>query len=90
MNKMSMYKSLQISCLLVLSLFLFNSCSDDSVSTNISSADGPIFSQISAAQSGIDFINEIIETPTRSMGNYENFFSGAGVAVGDIYGRCQQ
>jgi len=84
MNKMSMYKSLQISCLLVLSLFLFNSCSDDSVSTNISSADGPIFSQISAAQSGIDFINEIIETPTRSMGNYENFFSGAGVAVGDI------
>lgn len=63
---------------------LITSCSNDESSHASIDTSGPIFSQVSSASSGIDFINEIIETPERSMGNYENFFSGAGVAVGDI------
>ena len=68
----------------VLIVGLMIGCKSDGVNTNTTISTGPIFSQVSAASSGIDFVNEIIESPERSMGNYENFFSGAGVAVGDI------
>ena len=68
----------------VLIVGLMIGCKSDGVNTNTTISAGPIFSQVSAASSGIDFVNEIIESPERSMGNYENFFSGAGVAVGDI------
>ena len=62
---------------------LLSGCKDDGMSTTVAIS-GPIFSQVTSVTSGINFVNEIIETPERSMGNYENFFSGAGVAVGDI------
>ena len=84
MNKNYNYKNITLSCLIAITLLALNSCSSDtSTNTNFDTS-GPTFSQVSAAASGINFINEIIETPERSMGNYENFFSGAGVAVGDI------
>lgn len=70
----------------IISLVIYSCTSDNTQShTNSSkSLSGPLFTQISASQSGLDFVNEIKETPQRSMGNYENFFSGGGVAVGDI------
>ena len=57
----------------VLIVGLMIGCKSDGVNTNTTISTGPIFSQVSAASSGIDFVNEIIESPERSMGNYENF-----------------
>ena len=88
MNKNSLIRKISFGAAtgigFVLIVGLMIGCKSDGVNTNTTSSTGPIFSQVSAASSGIDFVNEIIESPERSMGNYENFFSGAGVAVGDI------
>ncbi|MDC1284024.1 VCBS repeat-containing protein [Saprospiraceae bacterium] len=88
MNKNSLIRKISFGAAIgigfVLIVGLMIGCKSDGVNTNTTSSTGPIFSQVSAASSGIDFVNEIIESPERSMGNYENFFSGAGVAVGDI------
>ena len=88
MNKNSLIRKISFGAAtgigFVLIVGLMIGCKSDGVNTNTTISTGPIFSQVSAASSGIDFVNEIIESPERSMGNYENFFSGAGVAVGDI------
>ena len=88
MNKNSLIRKISFGAAtgigFVLIVGLMIGCKSDGVNTNTTISAGPIFSQVSAASSGIDFVNEIIESPERSMGNYENFFSGAGVAVGDI------
>lgn len=88
MNKNSLIRKISFGAAtgigFVLIVGLMIGCKSDGVNKNTTSSTGPIFSQVSAASSGIDFVNEIIESPERSMGNYENFFSGAGVAVGDI------
>ena len=88
MNKNSSIRKISFSAAIglgfVMIVGLMTGCKSDGETTNTTNSSGPIFSQVSAASSGIDFVNEIIESPQRSMGNYENFFSGAGVAVGDI------
>ena len=88
MNKNSLIRKISFGAAtgigFVLIVGLMIGCKSDGVNTNTTISTGPIFSQVSSASSGIDFVNEIIESPERSMGNYENFFSGAGVAVGDI------
>ena len=88
MNKNSLIRKISFGAAtgigFVLIIGLMIGCKSDGINTNTTSSTGPIFSQVSAASSGIDFVNEIIESPERSMGNYESFFSGAGVAVGDI------
>lgn len=43
-----------------------------------------LFSEISANESGIDFINEIPENSAMNSMVYEYFYNGGGVAVGDI------
>ena len=82
LEKSLLVKATGIGFVLIVGLMI--GCKSDGVNTNTTSSTGPIFSQVSAASSGIDFVNEIIESPERSMGNYENFFSGGGVAIGDI------
>lgn len=43
-----------------------------------------LFTELSSAETGIDFINTIRETDTLNMIEYTNFYTGAGVAVGDF------
>lgn len=43
-----------------------------------------MFSLLPATSTGIDFRNDIVETPTMFMYLYENLYVGGGVSIGDI------
>ena len=65
------------------SLFLF-SCSDRNSQPAIEIADDTLFELITAAQSGIQFVNHASENEAINVFNYEYIFNGGGVAIGDI------
>ena len=44
----------------------------------------PLFEQLSAKQTGIDFVNKNQDTDTLNILDYLYYYNGAGVAVGDI------
>ncbi len=44
----------------------------------------PLFSLVPVERSGLDFVNEIIEQEAFNVLEYEYFYNGGGVAVGDI------
>ena len=51
----------------------------------VPSAENPLFTELDAAEIGIDFFNELVlEEEHMNMVNYTNIFNGGGVAVGDI------
>ncbi len=43
-----------------------------------------LFSLLEAAQTGIDFNNEVVDGETFNILTYRNFYNGGGVAIGDI------
>jgi len=47
-------------------------------------AKGPLFKLLSAKQTGVHFSNDIKESEDLNVLNYEYFYNGGGVAVGDI------
>ena len=71
---------------LVLALTAFlASCQDGSQKEKpVVAADAPLFSLLDPVESGVDFTNTSIETVERNLGNYDNFYNGSGVAIGDI------
>lgn len=46
----------------------------------------PLFTLVSPAQSGVDFVNEIPEDPRINILNYLYYYNGGGVAAGDVNG----
>ena len=44
----------------------------------------PLFTLLPAAKTGINFKNNIVESPTQNVLTYEYFYNGGGVAVGDL------
>jgi enediyne biosynthesis protein E4 len=44
----------------------------------------PLFTKLSAEQTGVTFVNEIKETQSFNVFRYRNFYNGGGVAIGDI------
>ncbi|HEY6899842.1 MAG TPA: VCBS repeat-containing protein [Puia sp.] len=52
----------------------------------VASAQTPLFKLLPAGQTGIRFTNTISETEELNVLNYEYFYNGGGVAVGDING----
>ncbi len=42
------------------------------------------FELLTAEETGIDFVNQLTETPVMNIFNYMYFYNGAGVAVGDV------
>jgi len=67
-----------ISCL----LFIFL-CSCHPGKTSSSDKDA-LFELLPAEQTGIDFVNNVVDTRTFNIFNYRNFYNGGGVAIGDI------
>lgn len=59
-------------------LITFVNCSKNSPQT--------LFVQKSAKETGIDFINQLEQTPSLNILNYLYFYNGAGVAAGDFNG----
>lgn len=58
--------------------FLLSCCSRESAD-NIS-----LFTRMSSEETGISFINKNTESPEQNILNYEYFYNGGGVAIGDI------
>lgn len=46
--------------------------------------DGALFVAIPSSHSGIDFINEVVNTDELNIFNYRNFYNGGGAGIGDI------
>ena len=44
----------------------------------------PLFTKISATESGIDFINRVPEDQNRNILRYQYYYNGGGVAIGDV------
>ena len=66
-------------------LFCFSCGNDAPIATN---ADGiaPLFTELSAAQSGIDFENRLTESDAMNYFTFEYIYNGGGVAVLDVDG----
>ena len=60
-------------------LMTYSSCAQEQTQNPL-----PLFEYISVEDSGIDFINRIEENVNRSIGVYDYFYNGAGVACGDF------
>ena len=44
----------------------------------------PLFTQLNASQTGIEFANTLVETPERNILTYEYLYNGGGVGIGDF------
>ena len=62
----------------VISVCFLISCSKKTPSA------GPLFEELPAAQTNINFINQVESTPEMNIFSYRNFYNGGGVAIGDI------
>ena len=65
--------------LLFLIVVLFSRCSSESTPT-----EAPLFRQVPAAQTGVDFVNKLHNTDSLSILDYLYFYNGGGVAAGDL------
>ena len=72
----------KIVVVVILSLPILQSCSDEKVDSNKFS--GPLFSPLQPELSGVTFINKIPETPEMNILTYQYLHNGAGVSLGDI------
>src|SRR6478672_7719520 len=74
------------SCLLLLfACCCFTACNNhgsDGVAANDGST--PLFHLLKPEETGIDFINEVVDTDSFNILTYRNFYNGGGVAIGDI------
>lgn len=64
----------------LLALILFE-CVDK---TNSYDSTQKLFTRLSVAETGIDFINQLEDSEEFNVFKYKNYFNGAGVAIGDL------
>lgn len=84
-NKNAMIRALSLVALLGFLLFL--SCGEASLKSDPSTLEkGTSFEKLSSEQTGIDFINHLVEDATTNHNSisFEYYYNGAGVAVGDV------
>lgn len=65
---------------LVLLLIVLQGCSDGGTDEK------PVFSSLPASETGITFVNRILQKKEQNIFNYRNFYNGGGVAIGDVNG----
>ncbi|MGB3083723.1 MAG: hypothetical protein WBB21_03340, partial [Saprospiraceae bacterium] len=61
-------------------LLLLGSCSK----TNKESFSGQLFTLLPVSQTGVDFNNKIVESPTEHIYTFNYIYNGAGVAIADF------
>ena len=70
---------------LLLLAVLFSSCRNETNSSDTSTYENlPLFSLLNSSETGIDFSNTIIESVRQNVTNYDYYYNGSGVAIGDI------
>ena len=70
--------------LLLASACLFGACGGSDPASE--DAPPPLFTRLSAAETGVDFVNRLEEQDAFNVLEYEYFYNGGGVAVGDVNG----
>ncbi len=85
-----------LTCTILLCLFLFACSSEKNNSesttsqkaktsnTQSSKPSFAVFKELKPSLTGIDFTNQVFETPKRNFSIYDYYYNGAGVAIGDI------
>ncbi len=63
---------------------LITACNNRSGDQDSSNLSKPLFQLLDSKETGIDFINEVVDTDTFNILTYRNFYNGGGVAIGDI------
>jgi len=78
--------SYNLNIYLLLLVIVFTCISNSSCNKNDESvlSHSTLFTLLSTAQSGIEFQNFVNESVDRGIANYEYFYNGSGVAIGDI------
>ncbi|MCB0794217.1 MAG: VCBS repeat-containing protein [Flavobacteriales bacterium] len=74
---------------LMAGISLFHACSDadtEVVDGSSSEFDGSLFRKIPGSESGLDFTNQLQESPDMNYFTYVYAYNGGGVAIGDIDG----
>ena len=77
---MNFLKHLLIPCLL-LSLL---SCSSEKKEDQANASEKTLFTQLSATDTGVHFLNEVENQKDFNIFKYRNFYNGGGVAIGDV------
>lgn len=65
---------------------LFTACGEQAPLPAPAPAAAPLFSLLPAAETGLDFNNQLTEGPNTNILVYEYFYNGGGVAAGDLNG----
>ncbi len=65
-------------------LFFIAACKNRSGEQDSSNIPQPLFQLMESKETGIDFVNEVVDTDTFNILTYRNFYNGGGVAIGDI------
>ena len=75
----------KLTLLLLSILLLLAACGEEKADTETAvNPNLPQFEMLNAASTGIDFENKIVEKPEMSLGHYDYFYNGSGVAAGDF------
>ncbi len=61
-----------------------SSANDLGTAENNETESGALFSQVPSSHSHVDFVNRSIETVARNIADYDYFYNGGGVAIGDL------
>ncbi|WP_338358983.1 VCBS repeat-containing protein, partial [Yeosuana marina] len=82
MNKCFILKSLSF----LVFIILFYSCnSKNNNSNNLAEKEtNKLFTLMKSSETGIDFVNTVINQKNFNIFKYRNFYNGGGVAIGDI------
>jgi hypothetical protein len=75
--------------ILILSMMLLAACTTDKkdekgLTFDKNIPENPVFELLDPSQTGIDFINKIINKENFNIFKYRNFYNGGGVGVGDV------
>lgn len=70
-------------CILLLLVISF-SCEEKGKTTEVVKTQKTLFTRLQAQQTGISFVNEVVDSTEFNVFRYRNFYNGGGVAIGDI------
>jgi hypothetical protein len=84
-TKIKMNYNLIKICSLGLLLFILNSCSSkEDVTTSEDKKEPKLFTLLPQEETGISFVNKVVNSKEFNIFKYRNFYNGGGVAIGDI------
>ncbi|MCF6222925.1 MAG: VCBS repeat-containing protein [Flavobacteriaceae bacterium] len=79
------FQLFKVICIFLIIIPLFYSCRSNKEEDLITKEEGlTLFTLLTPEETGIDFINEVVNQKNFNIFKYRNFYNGGGVAIGDI------